>query len=217
MCRAISRRAALFPALLGPTSTSTPSAGTSSFVPSLNVIDWTANWTVRSSIPGQLREEHDAATAYMPSRSTLRRSGIGRSLLPAGVWLSARALRRRTATSAGGGAGRDGVGLLTPALLLCQERGHPARAAAGFWSGRAPVARSLIGRTLLTPENPEADRWPAAADRDPANGLYGRATPRLPTRCAAHGPADRCDRSGGLSPTPRDLAGSARRRCLIGI
>ena len=55
---------------------------------------------------------------------------------------------------------------------------------------RAPVAWSVIGRTLLMPENPEAERWPAAATRDPRSMVRAaRATPgpRGPKRISRAG------------------------------
>jgi hypothetical protein len=54
-------------------------------------------------------------------------------------------IRRPTATPAAFGASRYGVALLTPALLLPQERGHQARSDRGFRNGRFPqVTQSAI-------------------------------------------------------------------------
>ena len=50
---------------------------------------------------------------------------------------------RPSASPPAGVASRDGVGLLTPALLLRQERGRRARADRGFWSGRVAAAPEL--------------------------------------------------------------------------
>jgi hypothetical protein len=52
-----------------------------------------------------------------------------------------------------GGATSDLVGLLTPALLLCQERRHGARANPGFRSGRAVIALDVRLRGDPTSES----------------------------------------------------------------
>ena len=67
---------------------------------------------------------------------------------------------RPSAGRATGGASRDGLGVLTPALLLRQERGHQAGPDRGFRCGRAPTAWSRALTTLLTPGSPEAECRP---------------------------------------------------------
>jgi hypothetical protein len=60
-----------------------------------------------------------------------------------------RAVRRRSASRAARRASSDNAGPLTPSLLLSQERGHQARADAGFRSGRPGGRRT--GRCTRRP------------------------------------------------------------------
>ncbi len=80
-----------------------------------------------------------------PGTTTTKRSnaGLRRRRIPPMIaftmWpgQSGRVLWRPNASSAAGGASRDGLGLLTPPLLLLRrERGHRAGADRGFRSGR---------------------------------------------------------------------------------
>ena len=71
--------------------------------------------------------------------------------------------RRQGASPDAGGASWGGACLLTPALLLRQERGHQARADPGFRSGRVAAAPELAAaRRLLR----EAKRQPLTEDCD---------------------------------------------------
>lgn len=73
-----------------------------------------------------------------------------------GAASSAPSQRRSNACSAAGGASGDPVDLLTPALLLCQERTHAARASPGFRSGREPSVSATVARLLLAFDKSEA-------------------------------------------------------------
>ena len=73
-------------------------------------------------------------------------------------------LWRPAATPAAGGASRDGVALLTPALLLPQERGRQAPADRGFRSGRAgELPRAVGGLPLVTLAEVSLDAAPGPA------------------------------------------------------
>ena len=96
------------------------------------------------------------------------------------------------ATSAGVGASRDGVGLLTPALPLRQELGRHARADRGFRRGtsrgtrprrRRTSPRHVCGSSLDTTAPPEHRLHPMLCDPDTAMapGYTGRLLPQWTT------------------------------------
>ena len=64
---------------------------------------------------------------------------------------SGRSLRRPSACPPAGGASCDGVGLLTSALLLRQERGRGARANPDFRSGRQPAVSAPTPDCCIDP------------------------------------------------------------------
>jgi hypothetical protein len=106
--------------------------------------------------------------------------------------------KRRSCPGAGATASRDGVGLLTPVLLLCQERGHPARAAPGFRSGRARELQRGVGSLPL-----------ATFAEVPAR--YGRPQGYRPHQCvrSVHRDDARIDRPGHL-PAGRQAGAPGR-------
>ena len=73
---------------------------------------------------------------FHAARSAFRAVYLARLLSSSRRPSAVRSDWRPNASSAAGGASRDGLGLLTPTLLLRRERGHQAGADRGFRRGR---------------------------------------------------------------------------------